>query len=91
MNEKYIELKGHAGEWTEATSVDRARRKRLLEDYDKEETKRLVELKKGFVTTFKMTKEDYDVEVEMTDAEDLVDFYFKMEEKYGKYWKPIKK
>jgi len=91
MNEKYVELKGHSGEWNEATSVDRARRKRLLEDYDKEETKRLDELKRLFVQTFKMTKEDYDVEVEMTDAEDLVDFYFKMEEKYGTYWRPMKK
>ena len=91
MNEKWVELKGHNGEWNEATSVDRARRKRLLEDYDKEETKRLEELKRLFIQTFKMTKDDYDIEVEMCDAEDLVDFYFKMEEKYGTYWIPMKK
>lgn len=91
MNEKWIELKGHSGEWNEATSVDRARRKRLLEDYNKEESKRLDELKKGFVSTFKMTKDDYDVEVELTQTETLVDFYFEMEEKYGTYWRPMKK
>lgn len=91
MNNKWKEY-GYLepGRWNEATSVDRARRKRLLEDYDKEETKRLEELRKGFITTLKMTGDQYDQEVINAEDGDLVDFYYKMEEKYGTYWKPMK-
>ena len=89
MNERWKELYRDTGRYNEETSVDRARRKRLLEDYDKEETKRLEELRKLFVQTFKMSYDDYDREVIGTTGE-LVDFYYGMEKKYGTYWKPIK-
>lgn len=90
MNEKWIEY-GHkdTGRWNEETSVDRARRKRLLEDYDKEELKRLEEIKRGFVQTLKMSKEDYDVEVMRSSAANLITFYDRMASKYGTYWKPL--
>lgn len=89
MNERYKELYQEPGRFNEETSVDRARRKRLLEDYDKEETKRLEELRKLFVQTFKMSYDDYDREVIETTGE-LVDFYYDMEKKYGTYWQPMK-
>ena len=90
MNQKWVEY-GYkdAGRWNEETSVDRARRKRLLEDYDKEEVKRLDEIKKGFVQTLKMSKDDYDKEVVRSSAANLITFYDKMAEKYGTYWKPL--
>jgi hypothetical protein len=38
-----------------------------------------------------MTKEQYDEEVTNSSAEELIDFYYEMEEKYGTYWKPMVK
>ena len=96
MNEKYIECltsKGEPdlGKWTSETSIDRARIKRLNQDYEKEEAKKLLEVRKGFTTVLKMTGEQYDEEIVNSDAEELIDFYFEMEEKYGTYWKPMAK
>ncbi len=89
MNQKFIELKGEEDQWREQTSVDKARRKRLLEDYEKEEANRLSDLKKSFVLNFKMTKEQYDKEVVSTRSTSLIKFYEAMEKKYGTYWKPL--
>jgi hypothetical protein len=89
MNQKWIENKGYEDTYREAIQVEAARRKRLLQDYDKEEQRRLEELKRAFLITFKMTKEQYDEEVINTRAKDLLDFYFKMEDKYGTYWRPL--
>ena len=72
------------------TSIDRARMKRLLEDHEKEECRKLDDIKRNFITKFKMSSEQYDKEVLNTSAKDLTDFYFKMETKYGTYWQPIK-
>ena len=83
MNQKYIECKGDHTVFNESSSVDRARRKRLLEDYDKEEIKRLEEIKKGFIHDIRITKEEYDEEVVNTKTNSLIDFYYEMEEKYG--------
>lgn len=90
MNQKWIEYRGYEDTYREYTQVDKARRKRLIEDYEKEESKRLEELKKAFLVTFKITKEQYNEEVVNTKAKDLLDFYFRIEDKYGTYWKPLK-
>lgn len=82
MNDKWIECNGYEDVYRDATQVDKARRKRLLEDYDKEEAKRLIDIKRGFIQEFKMTSEQYDKEVVNTRAKDLADFYFRMEDKY---------
>jgi hypothetical protein len=89
MNKKWVELRGEEDQWREHTSVDKARRKRLLEDYEKEERIRLDDLKKAFVLTFKMTKEQYDKEVVNTRSVSLIKFFEAMEKKYGTYWKPL--
>ncbi len=47
----------------ESCQVDRARRKRLYEDFDKNEPELLAYIKKEFVNEFRMTEEDYDNEV----------------------------
>ena len=70
-------------QYHEVISLDRARIKRLKEDRDKDETKKLDELKKAFLFEFRMTKEQYEKEV-VKCHKDLLTFYFKMEEKYGK-------
>ena len=82
LNKRYEEIGNDPGRYMEETSVDKARRKRLLEDYEKEETRRLTELKLSFVKEFRMTKEHYDTEVLRT-KKTVIDFYFHMEEKYG--------
>ena len=75
MNEKWIEHKGYEDTYREAIQVDKARRKRLLEDYEKEEIRRLQDLKKAFVVTLKMTNEQYDKEVTNTRAKDLLETF----------------
>jgi hypothetical protein len=90
MNEVFVECRGYEDTYREKTQVDKARRKRLLEDYEKEEARRLSELKKAFILKLKMTKEQYEKEVVNTRAVNLLSFYDKMEAKYGTYWKPLK-
>lgn len=89
MNEKYVQHMGDPGRFNEETSLDRARRKRLLEDFEKDENTKLQELKKQFLIFFKIKEDQYDQEVMNVDL-DLIDFYYYIEEKYGTYWKPVK-
>ena len=88
INKKFQEIGQDYVQYHEAISLDRARIKRLKEDRDKDEARKLEELKKGFITEFKMTKEQYEDEVIKT-HKDLLSFYDKMEKKYGRYWKPL--
>lgn len=88
MNDKFTSAKTSYGEvdhgkWHAETSIDRARKKRLIEDHEKEELRKLSDLRTEFVSTFKMTSSEYDVEVEKTKG-DLVEFYYEMQDKYGK-------
>lgn len=84
MNEKYKELHNDSGRYVQETSLDRARRKRLLEDYEKDEAKKLEELKKAFTNyRWRMTRDQYDEEVLNWEG-NLIDFYFYIEEKYSK-------
>ena len=95
MNDKHIEATTTRGEidhnlWHSNTSVDRARKKRLIEDHEKEEFRKLTDLRNAFLMEFKMTKDQYDNEVENTSGTTL-EFYFEMEDKYGKWARPLKK
>lgn len=82
INEKCLDHK-HEDTFREAIQLDKARRKRLQEDRDKDEVKKLEDLRKAFVHEFRMTKEQYDKEV-VRPNKDLISFYFKMEDKYGR-------
>ena len=90
MNEKFIECDGDHTVWNHATSVDKARIKRLHADHEKEEAKKLEDIRRQFTIVFKMTAKQYDKEVMNTGAKDLEAFYYKMEKKYGTYWQPVK-
>jgi len=86
MNDKYLENVTRSGEvdyskWRSETSVDGARKKRLLEDYDKEETKRLDELRLGFMKEFGIDSDTYIKEAENS-SKKLLDFYDYMSRKY---------
>jgi len=83
LNEKWNDWgRKDPGRFAEECAVDKARRKRLLEDFDKEETKRLSDLKKGFIDNIKMSKEQYDKEVINT-RKTVIEFYYAMIDKYG--------
>ena len=88
INEKFKALIGNDGEvdygkYSIETSIDRARKKRLLEDHDKDEFRKLDDLRRLFKKEFKMTEEEY--QKELTKGSDtLVDFYYKLDNKYGK-------
>lgn len=89
MNEKYIESitkdgTPDIGKFTSETSIDRARRKRLVEDFEKDEAKKLLELKTEFLREFKITKEEYEKEVNNCRGE-LIDLYYQVQDKY-KTW-----
>lgn len=70
----------------EAT-IPRARRKRLIKDFESEEKKRLDSMKKEFISNFFLTKEEYSKAVEEFDGT-IKDFYLHCEKIYGKRVKP---
>jgi len=74
------------GKFHSETSIDRARKKRLIEDHEKDEARKLSDLKKEFTNVFKMDSDQYEIEVNKTRGT-LVEFYYEMESKYGKYIK----
>lgn len=83
LNEKHQRFANDEVQLSETTQLDKARRKRLQEDRDKDEKSKLEELKKAFLFEFRMTKEQYEKEI-VKSHKDLITFYFKMEDKYGK-------
>ena len=67
--------------YLERTSVIRARRKRLIEDFEKDEAERLRSLTIEFTKYFKCNKEQ--VEEEMLECSgSLIDLYYIIEDKY---------
>ena len=84
LNETHSRLGHDEVQYREAIQLDKARRKRLQEDRDKDEFTKLAELRRCFLAEFKMTKVQYDREVISFRGKDLLNFYFKMEDKFGK-------
>jgi hypothetical protein len=67
--------------YLEKTQVIRARRKRLMEDFEKDENERLRSLTVEFTKYFKCDREQ--VEEEMLNCSgSLIDLYYIIEEKY---------
>lgn len=60
LNDLYEKYNGNVQEIIMSHSVDLARRKRLIEDFNKDEADRLEALKKGFLREFDMTSDDYE-------------------------------
>lgn len=82
LNQKHYEsLDGQ--HFTESTRMDRARRKRLWGDFEKDELKKLETLKKEFTKEFFIEPDEYDNESETFDGT-LEEFYKYCSEKYGK-------
>ena len=85
MNDKWIKHRGYEDTYREDIQVDKARRKRLMEDRDRDERDQLADLKRSMVFEVKMTKEQYDKEVIKYTGPDLINFYYRMADKYGVY------
>ncbi len=81
INEKYIQYFDDQGRYVEETSLDRARRKRLLEDFEADESRKLNDLAKGFSDLIGLTKEKVLDELEQFD-DTLIEFYYYITEKY---------
>lgn len=80
INKKYTELFNDQGRYVEETSLDRARRKRLLEDFDKDEARKLEELVKSLEELLPITKDEIWEELaNYTDT--LIEFYYYITEK----------
>ena len=82
MNEKRNECIDDQ-HWIEQTRVDKQRRRRLYDDFEKDETEKLATLRKQFSKEFRMTKEDYDDEI-LEFGGTLLQLYRHCEIKYGK-------
>ena len=81
LNDILEECKTDYQMYLEKTSVIRARRKRLIEDFEKDEAERLRSLSVEFTKYFKCTREQ--VEEEMLECSgSLIDLYYIIEEKY---------
>jgi hypothetical protein len=77
-------------QFNESQSLNMARRKRLLEDHEKEENKRLEALYKECWRTFRITKERVEEEIMNLDGDSVKDLYLVLEEKYGPKLKNFK-
>ena len=74
-------------EWAEETTIDRNRRRRLIDDHEKYERKNLEQLQKDFLQTFRMTRDDYERDV-IEVGGTLEEFYNYCETRYGTYFRP---
>ena len=70
-------------DWSEKTQVDRARRRRLWEDFEKDEAEKLSYIRKEFSKEFRMTEEDYEEEITEFNGS-LEELYHHCFVKYGK-------
>ena len=60
INDFVIKYKGDIQKLLENNAVDLARRKRLIDDFEKDENARLKALKDGFMREFVMTREEFE-------------------------------
>jgi hypothetical protein len=77
-------------DFIERTTMDRARRSRLIDDFEKDELEKLNYIRKEFTQEFRMTEEDYDNDVIEFDGT-LEQFYNHCLRTYTKKLRPLKK
>lgn len=81
INTKFRELYHDQGKYVEETALDKARRKRLLEDFETDEARKLNELSKHFSDLIGITQEK--ILDELAEYDDtLIEFYYTITEKY---------
>ena len=63
LNKAYVDCDFEMQKLLEKHAVDLARRKRLWEDFERDEKDKLISLRKQFSKEFRMTEEDYENEI----------------------------
>ena len=81
MNDIAVDCGDDLQKYVEKTSLLRSRRKRLLEDFERDENEKLEALIKGFTDNFRCTKDQVYEEIFKCSGE-LIDLYYIIEEKY---------
>ena len=81
LNDLEIECKGDVGLFVEKGAVLRARRKRLLEDFERDEKEKLEGLYNEFPKYFKISKDQVKEEM-LKFSGSLIDFYYHIDDKY---------
>jgi len=81
MNDVAAKYGDDIGRYVEETSLLRSRRKRLLEDFEKDENGKLESLWAHFVKHFNITKEQAQEEA-LECCGSLIDLYYIIEDKY---------
>ena len=81
MNDIAEECKEDIGKYVEKTSLLRSRRKRLLEDFEKDENSKLEMLIKAFTVHFRCNEEQVYEEISKCSGS-LMDLYYIIEDKY---------
>jgi len=81
INDMHKLYKNDSGRYVEESSLLRTRRKRLLEDFEKEENEKLETLTTEFVRNFRCDIDQVREEMAGFDGT-LLDFYYYMEDKY---------
>jgi len=84
LNELNVECKGDIVKFCEKGAVLKSRRKKLWEDYEKDEFNRLEALYQQFVKHFKIEKSQV-IEECLECSGELIDLYYIIEDKYPKY------
>ena len=87
MNEIALKCGDDIGKYVEMTSLLRSRRKRLLEDFEKDEFNKLEILFQQLAKHFKIDKEQA-IEEALKCRGELIDLYYIIEEKYKIVHKP---
>ena len=83
LNEAYTRCGYDTQKLLETHAVDLTRRKRLWEDFERDEKEKLMYLRKQFSKEFYMTEEDYEIEVSEF-GYSLEKLYIHCSQKYGK-------
>ena len=85
LNDLLIECDNDYQKYLEKGKLLLARRKRLLEDYEKDENGKLDNLFAHFRKYFKIDRREVEEEV-LKCCGELIDFYYIIEDKYGKIY-----
>lgn len=85
LNKAYQQLYPDVPRFHEEQSVNLARRKRLKEDFQKDEEKKLESFFNDFSSYFQLEREVLEQELEVFDGDTIKDFFLSLEKKYS--WK----
>lgn len=88
LNEIWNHSKNDMSMFLENTSVQRARRKRLREDFEKEEGERMFNLYEHFFQYFNITREQLEEEM-LECCGDIKDLYYIVDTKYTNFVKQL--